>query len=300
MGTASWFRRAVTTGTLVALAAAGVVATSASASADTPEVAITVSPSTAQPGDTVTVTETVTNINGFTILQPTASLFSTPDALPGYTTLTHCDAGAGGTCGTITDGNGHPVGYRAVFGGALGGYSSAVATFTLTLDANDDSAVETLEGQLSGANYGTGVVSGPMLTVNAKADVAVALTGTPQRAGLLGLSLNLDFTVTVTNDGPAALRSATVTATVPMGLRATSTSCTTSGGGAVCSFGAVPVGGKATATFSVPSGLLTIGLPFTFGAKRSASSPTDPNPANDSATSTCTVLGVLAASCVNH
>ena len=298
MATGSWIRRAATAGVLAVLAAGGVVATGAPAGAATPEVALSVAPATAQPGDTVTVTETVSNVNGFSILQPVANLFSSPDAITGYATLTNCDAGAGGSCGTITDGSGNPVGYQAVFGQALSGYTSATATFTLTLNANDNSAVETLEGQLSGANYGTGVVAGPTLTINAKADIAVGLTGTPHRVGLLGL--NLDFTVKVTNNGPAAVRSATVTATVPMGLRATSTSCSTTNGGAVCTFGAVPVGGSATATFSVPAGLLTIGLPFTFGAKRTASSPTDPNPANDSASSTCTVIGVLLASCSNH
>lgn len=295
MANGSWFRRAVPAAVVAALAATAVG--TSSAAADTPEVALAVTPSTAQPGDTVTVTETVTNINGFTILQPKANLFSTPDALTGFATLTGCDAGAGGSCGTITDGSGNPVGYQAVFGQALGGNSSMTATFTLTLDANDNSAVETLEGQLSGANYGTGVVAGPTLTINAKADIAVGLTGTPQRSGLLGLNLNLVFTVTVTNNGPAAVRSATVAASVPLGLRASSTSCSTSNGGAVCPFGAVPVGGKATATFTVPAGLLDIGLPFTFSAHRTASSPTDPNPANDSATTTCTVISVLVASC---
>jgi uncharacterized repeat protein (TIGR01451 family) len=295
MGTGSWFRRAVTTGVLAALAATAVVATNAAA--DSPEVALTVSPSTAQPGDTVTVTETVTNINGFSILQPKANLFSTPDAITGYATLTGCSAGAGGSCGTITDGNGNPIGYQAVFGTALSGNTSATATFTLTLNANDNSAVETLEGQLSGTNYVTNVIPGPTLTINAKADIAVGLSGTPRKDGLLGLQL--DFTVTVTNNGPGAVRSATVTATVPLGLRASSTSCSTSSGGAVCSFGAVPVGGRATATFTVPAGLLDIGLPFTFSAQRTASSPTDPNPANDSASTTCTVVSVLLASCSN-
>ncbi|HVV20224.1 MAG TPA: hypothetical protein VHF06_12365 [Pseudonocardiaceae bacterium] len=288
----NWFRRATVTGTLVALAATGLAV---SASADTPEVTLSVAPSTAQPGDQVTVTETVTNINGFTILGPTARLFSSPDALPGYATLTGCDAGPGGSCGAVTDGDGNPIGYQAVFGSALGGNSSFTATFTLTLNANDDSAVETLEGQLSGVNYGTGLVSGPTLTINAKADIAVGLTGTPQKSGLLGLRLN--FTVTVTNNGPAAVRSASVAATVPLGLRADSASCTTTSGGAVCSFGTVPAGGKATATFSVPAGLLDIGLPFTFSAHRTGSSPTDPNPDNDSASTTCTVVSVLLASC---
>lgn len=292
MGNGSWFRRTTFTVAVAALAVAGFAVPSA---ATTPEVAIAVSPSTAQPGDTVTVTETVTNVNGFTILQPKAKLFSTPDALPGFATLAGCDAGPGGSCGTVTDGNGNPVGFQAVFGSALGGNASAVATFTLTLRADDNSAVETLEGELAGANYDTGVVPGPTLTINALADVAVGLTGAAQKNGLL--SLQLDFTVSVTNNGPAAVRSATVTATVPDGLRVSSTSCTASGDTVVCPFGAVPAGGRATATFSVPAGLLDIGLPYTFTARRTSSSPTDPNGANDSAATTCTVVSVLLAGC---
>jgi uncharacterized repeat protein (TIGR01451 family) len=285
-------RRIIIPGAIAALAVAGLVAPSA---ADTPEVAVTVSPATAQPGDTVTVTETVTNIHGFSILQPRAELFSTPDTLPGFATLTGCDAGPGGSCGTVTDGNGNPVGFQAVFGSALGGNASAVATFTLTLNADDNSAVETLEGELSGANYDTGVVPGPTLTINAKADIAVGMTGVAQKNGLLGLQLN--FTVSVTDNGPASVRSATVTATVPVGLRVSSSSCTVSGNTVSCPFGSVPVGGRATATFSVPAGLLDIGLPYRFTAQRTSSSPTDPNSADDSAATTCTVVSVLLAGC---
>jgi hypothetical protein len=45
-------------------------------------------------------------------------------------------------------------------------------------------------------------------------------------------------------------------------------------------------------------GLLDIGIPFQFSAARSASTPTDPNAANDAAADTCTVVSVLLASCV--
>lgn len=295
MNARSWLRRTVTMGVLAGLAAAGVVAAGAPATADTPVVAITVSPATAIPGDTVTVTETITNDNGFTLLQPKAQLFSTPDALPSYTTLTGCDAGPGGTCDTIQDNDGNSTGYEAVFGGAIGGNGQATATFTLTIDADSNGGVETLAGALVAANFGSGVVPGPTLTVNARADVAVAMTGTPVRS-LLGLTLN--FTVTVTNNGPASLRSADVTATIPVGLRATSSACTPTSRGAVCHIGAVAPGHHATATFNVPVGLLDIGIPFQFSAARSASTPTDPNAANDAAADTCTVVSVLLASCV--
>ncbi|HEY3750301.1 MAG TPA: hypothetical protein VGL80_13960 [Pseudonocardiaceae bacterium] len=293
MNSGSWLRRVVTAGAITALTAGAFAIVGTTASADTPVVALTVSPSTVQPGDTVTVTETVTNNNFFTILQPTAQLFSSPDAITGYTSLTSCDAGAGGSCDTVTDGDGNPIGYRAVFGSAIGGMSSATATFTFTVDPNSDSAVETLEGELSGANFDSGVVAGPELTINAKADLSVALTGSPQ---LSLLATRLNFTVTVTNNGPGAARSAKITATLPSGLHAMSNKCTANSTGTVCSFGPLANGASASASFTVNIGL-AIGVPFHFSAVRTSSSPTDPNAANDGASVSCTVVSVVLASC---
>ncbi|HEX5402745.1 MAG TPA: DUF11 domain-containing protein [Pseudonocardiaceae bacterium] len=293
MNTGSWLRRMVIAGAVTALAATAVATVGTPASADTPVVALTVSPATAQPGDTVTVTETVTDNNFFSILQPTAELFSSVDAITSYTTLTSCDAGPGGTCDTVANGDGDPIGYRAVFGSAIGGMSSATATFTLTVDPNSDSAVETLEGDLAGANFDSGVVPGPTLTINAKADLAVALTGSPQ---LSLLTTRLNFTVTVTNDGPGTAQAAKVTATIPTGLHATSNKCTATSTGTVCAFGPLANGASASATFTVPIGL-AIGVPFQFSALRTSSTPTDPNPANDAASVRCTVVSVVLASC---
>jgi hypothetical protein len=42
---------------------------------------------------------------------------------------------------------------------------------------------------------------------------------------------------------------------------------------------------------------LDIGIPFQFTVTRTTSSPTDPNAANDSSATTCTVVSVLLASC---
>jgi hypothetical protein len=43
--------------------------------------------------------------------------------------------------------------------------------------------------------------------------------------------------------------------------------------------------------------LLTLCLPCTVTATRTASAPADPNPANDSATRTCTVITSLIINC---
>jgi uncharacterized repeat protein (TIGR01451 family) len=290
----SRIRQAVTVTALVALTAAGVLAIQASASADQPEVVVTSSASTVTPGDTVTVTETVTNINGFTILGESARLFSSADPITSYTSLVSCDPGPGGSCDTVLDGDGNPIGYEAALGTALGGGQSATVTFTLTVDPAASSATETLQGQLFGVNYATGRVDGDTLTVNARADLGVTLTGAPHMALLAS---NLVFTVKVANTGPGSLTTGKVTATVPTGLRITSTGCAVSGSTAVCSFGPLASGHSATATFSVPVGLLDIGIPFQFSAHRTSSSPTDPNADNDASSTTCTVVSVLLASC---
>jgi uncharacterized repeat protein (TIGR01451 family) len=291
----SRIRRVVTAAVLAALTATGVLVAQAPASADPPEVALSVSPTTVIPGDTVTVSETVTNIHGFSILQPTVRLFSSPDAITTNTTLTGCAAGPNGTCTTVLDGHGNPIGYQAVLGAAIGGNQAVTVTFTLTVDANATSAVETLAGQLFATNYATDVTPGPSLTINAQADLGVTLTGTPD-PGLL--SMNLDFTVTVTNNGPGRLQNATYTGTVPDGLTVRSThTCSAVSGTAVCSFGTLASGGSASAVFIVPVGLLDIGIPFQFGVARTTSAPNDPNPANDSASVMCTVVSVLVAGC---
>jgi hypothetical protein len=285
----SRLRRAGVTAALVALAASGAVALAAPASADTVGVTLTVSPATVTVGDSVTVTETIDNTNPFSILQPKVRLLSTPDNLAGITTLTSCNPGTGGSCGTLTNG------YQATLGAAIGGNSSVTVTFTLAVDTTAPSSVETLEGQLVATNFATNPVPGPTLTINALADLGVTLTGKPD-PGLL--SMTLDFTVKVTNSGPGTEVGATYTATATPGLDISSTStCHGHDNTATCTIGMIPAGGSATATFTVPIGLLDIGIPFTFNVSRTTSTPTDPNPANDSSSTQCTAVSVLLASC---
>jgi hypothetical protein len=274
---------------LVAATAAVVLAAPASADTFAVGVALTVSPSTVTVGNSVTVTETITNPNGFSILQPKVQLHSTPDNLAGITTLTGCNAGPGGTCTTLANG------YQATLGAAISGNSSVTVTFTLAVDTTAPSSVQTLVGQLVATNFQTGPVPGPTLTVNALADLGVKLTGKPN-PGLL--SMTLDFTVKVTNSGPGRAVGATYTATATSGLDIRSTStCQGHNNTATCTLGAIPAGGSATATFTVPIGLLDIGIPFTFNVTRATSTPTDPNPANDTSTTSCTAVSVLLASC---
>lgn len=273
------------------LAAGMVLVTTPATHADPPEVVVSVSSSTASPGDSVTVTVKLTNVHSFTILQPEARILSKPGVLPSYTTLESC-SGAIGACTTFNDGSG-PVGYRAPVGSLSGGASTTVG-FTLKISPSAPGGAQTLQGQLFGSNYATSPVDGPTLTILTQADVAVALTGMP-RLGLLVPTI--DFHVAVTNLGPATLSSATITTSLPPGLSATSTDCTPSTGSVACSFGNLPSGSGSSAGFRVPLALLSIGLPYTFTARRTASSPQDPNPANDSATIQCTVVTPLLVTC---
>ncbi|MDI5977382.1 hypothetical protein [Amycolatopsis magusensis] len=263
----------------------------APAGADPAEVQISASASTVHPGGTIVVTETVTNIHGFTVLHPTARLFSTPQNLPSFTTLVSC---SGVTCSTVDGPNG-PVGYSGTLPEALSAGESAQVTFTLKIAASAPDFTHQLQGQLFGSNYATERVDGPAITVDARADRTIKLTGTP-KPGLLGG--RVDFTVSVTNNGPDPATSTTVTTSLPTGLQATAgTNCVPSPGKVTCSVGQLANGGKGTAAFSVPYGLLTIGLPFSFTANRSGAVPEDLNTANDTSSVTCTVITPLLASC---
>lgn len=263
------------------------------AAADPAEVEATVSPAAVQPGDTFTVTETVHNIHQFSILNPTIRLFSTPVALTQYTELVSCTGPGVASCATV-DGPTGPVGYQAVLAGAMSGFESQTATFTLRVKPGAPGAVHTVQGQLLGRNYGIAPTDVATLTVIAKADAAVAVTATP-RTGLL--VPRIDMAVRVTNNGPGVLRSAQVTGGMTQGLTANAGTGCTGGASPVCTFGELAPGASATATFSVPLGLLYIGLPYQFSATRTASSPDDPTGANDSAATTCRVLSVLLVSC---
>ncbi|MEZ0092469.1 hypothetical protein [Streptacidiphilus sp. EB129] len=68
-------------------------------------------------------------------------------------------------------------------------------------------------------------------------------------------------------------------------------------GHVICTLGALADGASTTRTFTVPIGLLTLGWPYAVTATRTASTPVDPNPANDSATRTCTIVTSLIINC---
>ncbi|MFI6503650.1 hypothetical protein [Nonomuraea typhae] len=127
------------------------------------------------------------------------------------------------------------------------------------------------------------------------ADVDVDLVARP-RLGLLVPYLS--YTMTARNTGPGLLTSATLTAALPPGRTATGLSpgCTSVPGSVTCVYGAIAAGGSADSGFRLPLGLLSLGN-VTVTAGRTASAPADPNPANDGASASCTVVTVILATC---
>lgn len=291
MPTTSPHRRKIAFAGLVLLAA-GATAVLASPAYAVPEVQLSASAPAVNPGDTLTVTETVTNVNGFTILQPRARLFSTPNTLTSYASLVSCTGAT--SCTTVNGPNG-PIGFQGALPAALGSQQSATVTFTLKILTSAPDLVETLQGQLFGSNYASDVVNGPTLTVTASADAAVSLNAAPK----LGLLVSkLEFTLGVSNNGPGAVRNAKITTALPPGLSASATGpCVAGPGNVVCTVNHLAKGASTTAKFSVPLNLLSLGVPYTFTATRTSSDSPDPNAANDSDTTTCTVITPLLVTC---
>jgi uncharacterized protein DUF11 len=277
---------------LVSAMAAAFVVAATPASADGLAVEATVSPGEVQPGDAFTVTETVHNNTSGSILSPTIRLFSKEVLLPSYATMESC-SGVGSSCTTVDTPSG-PIGYMAVMPRALNGFETVTIVFTLRVKADAQGAVHTLQGQLLGRNDGIDPVDVATLTVISQADAGVTLSAAP-KSGLL--VPRIDVTVRVTNNGPGKLRSAEVRGALSTGLTANSGPGCTGGSQPVCTFGEIASGSSATGTFSVPLGLLYIGLPFRISATKTTSTPTDPVAGNNSAATTCTVVTPLLVSC---
>lgn len=279
---------------IVAAVAATALSIAAPAFADENiEVTGTVSPSVVQPGDTFTVTETVRNRAFFSVLSPTIRVLSTPADLASFADLVSCSGAPGVTCTTL-DGPSGPVGYKAVLPDAIGGLETHTVTFMLRVKPDAEGAVHTIQGQMFGSNYGVVPENLGTLTVISEADVAVGFTATP-KFGLL--VPRIDMTVKVTNKGPGKLRSAEVKGALAQGLRANAGDKCTGGTQPVCTFGELAPGASTTGTFSVPIGLLYIGLPYQFSVAKGASNPADPNSANNSAATSCRVVTLLLVSC---
>jgi len=277
---------------VAATTVAALLAAAAPAMADTITLEGTVSPANVQPGDMFTVTETVTNDSFGSIIGPTIRVLGGDVPIASYADLVSC-SGTAASCATVDDSNG-PVGYKAVLAAAIGGHQTVTVTFTLRVRADASGASHTVLGQMIGNNGSTDPVALGPLTVITQADLAVSVIATPKTALLSG---RIDVTVKVTNNGPGTARSAEIRGALTTGLSANSGTRCSGGSQPVCTFGQLAAGASATGQFSVPIGLLYIGLPYRLAVTRTTSSPTDPVAGNDSDATTCTVITPLLVSC---
>jgi hypothetical protein len=151
------------------------------------------------------------------------------------------------------------------------------------------------------ARYGMGPVplardsTTTEIIAGGSSDIDVNVTAQPHLGILVPY---LTYTLTAHNTGPSAVTSATLTASLPPGASATNLSagCTTTTGTVTCTYGAIANGASTAKSFRVPLHLLSLGHVSVTGV-RTTSAPTDPNPANDTDTATCTVISIVLATC---
>lgn len=139
-----------------------------------------------------------------------------------------------------------------------------------------------------------GVFDSAAIVSDPGADLAVALSATAPAAGSA-----IDYTLTIDNAGPDAATAGTVTLTLPPATaNASSATCayTPATQAVTCPVGALPANSTVTHVVRASFGPLALGaLPA--AATRTTSAPTDPNPANDTDTATCTALTSLIIAC---
>lgn len=282
-------RRATLLSLVVAAATISLVSPTP-AFAETPTSSVVVSPTTVQRGQTFTVEHSLYNaLTDAAIEGGAATLYTAETPLTGIADVVSCPGAL--SCSS------HVVSIRGGVGDVAPGDSRKV-TFTLRIKDDAPLGPVTLRHQFLGENYSFETFDGPVLTITGgttAADLGVTLTASPR--GLLTSSI--EYTVKVTNAGPAAASGIRVTSTLGNGLRYTgSAACSNPSGTKVvnCDFSSLASGASATAKFSVATGLLTVG-PVKTTAKITQSSVADPNAANDTASATCTAITGLLVSC---
>ncbi|GLZ39722.1 IPT/TIG domain-containing protein [Actinokineospora sp. NBRC 105648] len=236
------------------------------------------------PGLTATVTDGANAGNGlvvfvFTLDPPTVTSI-TPTSGPE----------AGGTAVTIT--GTYLAGTTAITFGP-GNPATGVSCTATTCTATAPPGTGAVDVQVT--TPGGTTSAGQFTYIPPATDIAVDVTAKPHLGILVPY---LTYTLTAHNTGPAAVTSATLTATLPPGAHATNLSagCTTTTGTVTCAYDAIANGAATAKSFRVPLHLFSLGHVSVTGV-RTASSPADPNPANDRDTATCAVISFVLATC---
>jgi uncharacterized repeat protein (TIGR01451 family) len=280
-----------------ALAAAGCVLLTATPAAAQADLALTqtASATVVSPGGTITYTETITNNGPNAVMNavlyqqtPPNTNFASITCPAGWAAANPAVNGTGSV--TCTDG--------ASFANA------AVATFTYVVNVNAGVAsgttiLNTADATSSSADptpSNNATTTSVLVEAAGDADLAVSMAAAPTPVFTSG---NLVYTIQVQNLGPLATTSATLTDTIPGTTTFVSSSAvpagvTCSGTATVtCNIGVLAVGATDTITITVkaPANASTI----TNTASISASVPTDPVPANSSATAITVVQPLVCA-----
>ncbi|MEM9552788.1 MAG: CARDB domain-containing protein [Acidobacteriota bacterium] len=170
--------------------------------------------------------------------------------------------------------------------GGLAPSASDSVSFAVTVDPDRTTAIAasatvTANETDSTAANDTATAS---TAVDVETDLSIALADTPDP---VVAGQDITYTATVTNNGPSSSTGSTVTATVPAGTTFSSSSdCAEAGGTVSCAIGGLAPSGSDTVSFVVTVDLGT----STISASASvAADETDPNAANDTATSSTTV-----------
>ncbi|MFF1269193.1 hypothetical protein ACFVZE_25505 [Streptomyces anulatus] len=194
--------------------------------------------------------------------------------------------GGNGGAGYGSGGAGGAGGFAGDAGGGGGGGGGGSSLVSNTVPGSPSSVTD-------GVNAGDGSIV--FVFPNPQADIAVDVTATPHLGILVPY---LTYTLTARNTGPDAVTSATITAPLPSGTSATNLSpgCTTSAGTVSCAYTGIANGASAGKSFRVPLSLLSLGQ-VTVTGTRTASAPTDLNPANDRDSATCSVLSIVLVTC---
>jgi uncharacterized repeat protein (TIGR01451 family) len=205
-----------------------------------------------------------------------------------YMTLNGTVVNQGNTVGTVLCGNNPPA---TPASDPINGFSTSTGqrAFGTAADGNNNVPCTGAFGDAKGLDswtfFPSNSVLAPLNIVATAADIGVTKSvndSTP------AVGTNVTFTVTAHNAGPNATATLQVTDPVPAGLTFVSASAsqgTYNAGTGIWDVGVLGVGSSATLQLVVT---VTGTTPVTNVATRTTSSPVDPNPANDSASSTVT------------
>ncbi len=205
-----------------------------------------------------------------------------------YMTLNGTVVDLGNTVGNVLCGNNPP---GTTSSDTINGFSTATnqRAFGTGADGNTNTPCTGAFGDAKGLDtwtfFPSSSVLAPLNIVATAADIGLTKSVSDPTPAV---GTNVTFTVTAHNSGPNATTSLQVTDPVPAGLTFVSASPsqgTYNAGTGVWDVGALGVGSSATLQLVVTVNGTT---PVTNTAMRTASSPLDPNPANDSASSVVT------------